>query len=248
MKTALCISGKWDYRSNIKWIELLKERLPHDEVYTACWEGDDFDADFKFPEPEFIYHPILNTEGYDEKESIMRRKIFAEDYDLSENKTFDLGAAKLHKKKSKYWNLQILIHNELMKRVDADMIIRARFDTIVSDRMQWKNFLYESYDCLTPIGFNTINFKKKWPHHEFAPMHEGAQFYINDALIFHPKRLWDTELVDSLHSERNLMGAEEGWYQVLSEPWGNIHKSWHGGAYMAGVWEHIKDVDESLHN
>ena len=134
------------------------------------------------------------------------------------------------------------------QKIVLDKVVSVRFDTIVSDKIEWKNFLHESYDWLSPIGFNTINYKKKWPHHEFAPMHEGAQFYINDALIFHPRRLWNTELVDSLHSERNLMGAEEGWYQVLSEPWGNIHKSWHGGAYMAGVWEHIKDVDESLHN
>ena len=70
--------------------------------------------------------------------------------------------------------------------------------------------------------------------------------YINDALIIHPKEALDWGYVNQLYKEEKLRGAEEGWYQVLSESQGHYHLSYHGGAYSARDWELVKDA-EGLH-
>ena len=79
-------------------------------------------------------------------------------------------------------------------------------------------------------------------------MGKETTYYINDALIIHPRECWDTDLVDRLYKDKKLKSAEEGWYQILSEPFGMYHQSYHGGCYLSGRWEYVRDVDASLHN
>lgn len=194
-------------------------------------------------EPEIGYHPVLDTEPYSDEESQQRRKVFVENDDnLSETR-------RSLKQKSIHWNKQILIHNHMMKNIpECDIVVRSRFDTILSAKIDWSDMIRMSYEEDIPLGFNTMHYSKTFYMNQLRDMHEGAKYYINDALIIHPYGLWDCNLVDQLYKDKKLKGAEEGWYQVLSEPSGMYHKSWHGGAYLEAYWETVKDVDESLHN
>lgn len=240
MHVTLCVSGKY---TGEDFTNLLRERIPHDSFYTATYTGSDYDADFYMDEPELIYHPILDTEPYPDKESVDRRKAFTYNND-SGNVLADYFSTA-----SKHWYKQILIHNHMMKNIpECDIVIRSRFDCIPSKEIDWEDFVKKSYEKDIPIGFNTLNLAYNYWFNRLKPMHDGAKFYINDALIIHPYDIWDTELVDTLYKDKKLKGAEEGWYQILSEPQSMYHESYHGGAYLSKYWDKIDDVDESLHN
>jgi hypothetical protein len=230
LSVALCVSGKWN---DIDFTDRLRELIPHDDFYTATYTGSAYDADFYMNEPKVKYHPMKDTKPYDDNESRLRRKI--------------------PPSHSRDWNKQILIHNHMMRNIPkCDIVIRARFETIVADNIDWSEYIKQSYDDIITLGFNTIfgNTDGRYGYHK--TIREGpdddTKFFINDALIIHPYDSWDCELVDRLYKEKRLIGAEEGWYQILSEPFGIYHKSYHGGAYSATHWEVVKDVDENLHN
>jgi len=242
MKVSLCVSGKW---TGTNHTDLLRKVIPHDDFYTATYTGSDYEADFYMDEPEVTYHPILDTEAYGDVESRDRRIAFR----LSDDDSTPM--TKSFKKKAIHWNKQILIHNNVMRNIPpCDIVIRSRFDVVVSHMIDWSSFIKESFDNEIPIGFNTLNLARNSTryHHMLYPMQEIATYYINDAVIIHPYKLWDCDLVDRLHREKKLRGAEEGWYQILSEPNNYYHKSYSGGAYIDEFWDTIKDVDESLHN
>lgn len=237
MKIALCISGKWN---GIDFSDRTREIIPNETLYTATYTGSEYNADFYMDEPETTYHPVLDTEAYPDIESRGRRIGFIKTDAQLKPELVKLKHASVH------WHKQILIHNHLMKNIDCDMVVRARFETVVSDQIDWNEIIERSFEEEIPIGFNTRNIKSNLNHHIIE--RTIPSFFINDALIVHPKHLWNTELVDTLYNERKLRGAEEGWYQVLSEPFGHYHMSYDGGAYSAKDWEMVLDVDESLHN
>lgn len=242
MHVTLCVSGKF---TGIDFTDLLRERLPHDSFYTATYTGSDYDADFYMDEPEVTYHPVLDTEPYPDETSWERRV------------TFSTPDSALHplalsfKNKSINWNKQILIHNHMMKNIpECDVVMRSRFDTVVSDRIDWNPLIKESLEENIAIGFNSLNLVSSSIRHfhQLNLMQEQVFYYINDALIIHPYKLWNCDLVDELYKDKKLKGAEEGWYQVLSEPYGMYHHSYTGGAYLNEFWDRIIDVDKSLHN
>lgn len=250
MKIALCLSGRWNQFCDSKWIDRSIEILPHDKSFTGTWKGQDAVCDFYFDDPENLYHPVFDTEAYPDNASALRRDVFPKMIKEYEEKGKDHSQLK-HAYASANWHKQLLIHNEMMKSIpeEYDMIIRTRFDVIVSDQIDWKGLIDDSYDRMIPIGFNCMNY---YGNHDFNGMkssiNEETKYYINDALIIHPRDCWDTNLVDSLYKDKQLKSAEEGWYQILSEPFGFYHESYHGGCYLSERWEYVRDVDESLHN
>ena len=233
MHVTLCVSGKF---TGIDFTDLLRERLPHESFYTATYTGSDYDADFYMDEPEITYHPTLDVEPYPDIISHSLRNPDIHNIEWT-----------------RHWYKQILLHNHMMKNIpECDVVIRTRFETVVSDIIDWNKYITQSHECEIPIGFNTRfgNTNKDYLYHNRIT--EGpdndTKFFIMDALIIHPYHVWDCDLVDSLYKEKKLRGAEEGWYQILSEPSGRYHKSYHGGAYSAKDWELVLDVDKSLHN
>ena len=251
MKTALCLSGRWNEFCDQKWIERTQRIIPHDKMFTGTWKGHDYDADYYFDEPENLYHPVMDTEPYPDDASHLRRKQFPlfikaweEESKVYHKEGLQMAYASAH------WHKQLLMHNEMMKTLppEYDMIIRSRFDAIVSDVIPWDEFIERSYDDLLPTGFNCLNYYGHHGYNELRDMGKETTYYINDALIMHPREIWDTDLVDRLYKDKELKSAEEGWYQILSEPFGMYHKSYHGGCYLSARWEYVRDVDESLHN
>jgi len=249
MKTALCLSGRWNEFCDQKWIERTQRIIPHDKMFTGTWKGHDYDADYYFDEPVNEYHPVFDTEPYPDKASRHRRKIFLKLIEDWEERGIDSRYLK-HAYASANWHKQLLIHNEMMKSIppEYDMIIRTRFDAIVSDAIPWGEIIERSYNDIVATGFNCMNYYGYHGHNEMHDMGKETTYYINDALIMHPREIWDTDLVDRLYKDKELKSAEEGWYQILSEPFGMYHQSYHGGCYLSERWEYVRDVDESLHN
>lgn len=236
IRVALCVSGKWD---GIDFTKRLREIIPHDAFYTATYTGSEYVADFYMDEPELTYHPVLDIEPYSDNESIGRRQVF----DYPDHKLYDYI-----KKSSPHWHKQILLHNYLLKNIGKyDIIVRARFETVVSDKIDWGGMIEDSHYEEIPMGFNTRSVNNNL-YHNFVEKAYLEKYFLNDALIIHPRHFWDTDYVDDLYKEKKLRGAEEGWYQVLSEPNSMFHESYHGGAYSAKDWEMVLDVDQSLHN
>jgi len=252
VKTALCLSGRWNENCDQKWIDRTQRVIPHDRMFTGSWNGQntvDTTVDYYFDDPENLYHPVFDTEPYPDDASHLRRHIFPRIIQEWEEDGID-HSQKKHAYASANWHKQIIIHNEMMKTIpqEYDMIIRTRFDTILSETIPWQELLEKSYGDMIPIGFNCMNYYGNHGYNELNDMGEETIYYINDALIIHPRDCWDTDLVDSLYKGKKLKSAEEGWYQVLSEPFGMYHKSYHGGCYLSDRWEFVRDVDESIHN
>jgi len=245
MKTALCLSGRWNEHCNQKWIDRTQRIIPHDRMFTGTWKGQDFDVDYYFDEPENEYHPIFDISPYPNGVSKLYRRMFGSIIERGLEHQLTKSAYA-----SANWHKQILIHNEMMKSIpeEYDMIIRTRFDVVVSEVIPWEDFLDESYEGVFPIGFNCVDYRTIYGYNELVDMRKEQKQYINDGLIMHPREIWDTDLVDSLYKDKGLRAAEEGWYQILSEPLGMFHKSYHGGCYPSDKWKYVKDVDEGLHN
>ena len=55
INVSLCVSGRW---TGEDYTNLLRERIPHDNFYTATYTESDYDADFYIDEPESTYHPL----------------------------------------------------------------------------------------------------------------------------------------------------------------------------------------------
>lgn len=246
MRIALCISGKCDSPDAKKHVENLKKFFPFD-TYTAAWDRDDrtMEVDYLFPEPEMQYNPIIDSGALDYECLTTKKWKMALNSESFQLDRYTSGMTNWTNV-MKHWSKQILIHNELMRIVtDYDLIIRARFDIILSDRIEWDKFLQKSYDEECPIGFNTRHIS------EYAGLyhnliHDKVNHHCNvaDALLFHPRNLWDCDFVDRLHREQRLSGAEIGWYQILSEPYGNFHYNYHGGVYIEKHKADIEDIEE----
>lgn len=253
MKTALCLSGRWNEFCDQQWIDRTQDVIPHDKMFTGMWKGyeQEYSADYYFDDPENLYHPVFDTDPYPDDASKLRRDVFPELIHQDQNFFGGSQHSQLkHAYASANWHKQLLIHNEMMKTIppEYDMIIRSRFDVIVSEIIPWADLLQESYDEVLPIGFNCMNYYGTHGYNELRGMGKETTYYINDALIMHPRECWDTDLVDSLYKDKKLKSAEEGWYQILSEPFKMWHRSYHGGCYLSERWEYVRDVDESLHN
>ncbi len=56
---------------------------------------------------------------------------------------------------------------------------------------------------------------------------------ISDYLIMHKEEHLNTKEVYFLHENKQLLGAEFGWWQILSKPFGgNNHTSVYGGVIL----------------
>lgn len=248
MKVAILASGlpKGDWRKNLK---KFKKIFGDVDLYTAGWDREDVKyrefLDYLFEEPEVLYHPVDDTQPYPTEKCHAYKK------------------RKLMHKKTQHAHKQIIIHDRLLNAVDPDskydLIIRIRFDTWLSDEVDFRPFMERSIKENCAIGFGcrpsrhkNLNVLAELPH--YRPPNHGQKdhpdygksektksqiektqdwaYNLMDPLIFHPRKLWDTELVNRLFNEKQLKCAEWGWYQVLSEPYGESHLCVYGGAQI----------------
>ena len=148
MKPAICISGV--ARGNIKRnLRHLRKAFPEVPMFFASWEetknneSEEFNCTY-YPEPQMHYNPWC--------ECVVDNphpKYHAYKQDFI-NKTGLANQAKLMNATK-----QLIGHAYQLADLpeEYDMIIRTRWDTIVSEKLDFTKYLNQSYDEKQAIGF-----------------------------------------------------------------------------------------------
>lgn len=240
MKVAVCISGlcRGKVQRNLG---LLKEHFPYDYFY-GTWKGRESDMNlhlkgvdfFAFPEPKMHYHPILDVE------EMISPKLVALKKQLQDCRKIGPGTKQRVAEHTK----QIIAHAYMLELIDPsyDMIIRTRYDVVLSMKVDFTEYLTRSYEENRAVGFGTRQQRHrdldsfKEIHREYPDgkrdMSQDWGWYLMDPLIFHPRKLFDTKRVWQLHNDKKLLPAENGWYQILSQPYSDNHLSVYGGVQI----------------
>lgn len=225
MKIAVCYSGvvRGNYDTNIS---LVKSALPDADFFFSTWNTSDQPHFIHkvYDEPELHYNPATeNSQGFTEayQKWIRNKAAFREEWS--------------HRSK------QILAHANVVRdyATNYDIIVRARYDTVISKKMisDMYKLCCESYNDSLPIGF-FIPRRNGNPQHELNQDNpisvvlgsERHKQYLVDHMIIHRNDMFNHNLPWKLHKCKSLMVAEYGWWQVLSEPYGNRHKCIRGYA------------------
>jgi len=239
MKIAVCLSGIC--RGNVKRnLEHMRHQFNYDYFF-ATWKGREKDIEVSLPgekyftavEPKMHYHPIIDVPNL----LSPKLKAYMEAFKSGQYKKNMIDRTLNHTK-------QILAHAFLLEKIpnEYDMIIRARYDTFISKQVNLHKFIDESYTKKQAIGFGTRNSR----HSNFLEIKEIPQlypdgkkkisqdwgWYIMDPIIMHRRDMFNLDLVWKLHNEKKLLPAENGWYQILSEPYGDNHRCFYGGVQI----------------
>jgi hypothetical protein len=241
MKIAICISGL--ARGNIKRnIGYLKKAFPDVPMFFSSWEEHKNDESERYnstyyPEPTMHYNPWCEcVKDNPHPKYHVYKKQFLE------------KTGESHKKKLLNATKQLIAHAYQVADLpqEYDMIIRARWDTVVSEKVNFSKYLEQSYNENMAIGFairggrwTDLNRFKDIDHvfiNEDTDImwSRDWSYWLNDFLIFHPRNLYDTELVHKLHKEKKLWPAEYGWYQMLSTL--DNHHCVYGGVVIEKFW------------
>jgi hypothetical protein len=240
MKTAICISGI-PRGDTIKNVEIAKTHFDADVFYATYFGQTQHvkkytDTYYTHPEPSIQYHPLADV-----PEHIMPP--VHKTWMLRDRIKTDLGLRERMSHQSK----QIFAHDMLLNDIPSvyDMIVRMRYDTRLSTIADPKSLLVRSYENNIAIGFGVRTSRHKsldvlsqipkiWPNrHAPTPgVSNDWGGYIMDPLILHPRGLWNSERLKDLHAKKSVLGAERGFYQILSQPYGDTHECYYGGAQI----------------
>lgn len=236
MKIALLITGQ--YRPKVTHAEKLIPTMMeifNCPVFFHTWNDNVTKIPIEYhdrlvycKEPETNYHPISDIEWVGKHGKWKEYK--------TKNLLYD---------KTKYHHLQILAYADLLSKVpdDFDVLVKTRWDMLVSNKVNFKPYIEKAYEE-GPVGFMTrggrkhdldelIELPKEDTNQEIQFQMDDWYGFLPDHIIMHRREHFDIDLVKKLHREKNLAAAEFGWYQVMSEPYGDIHTSVHGGAIIA---------------
>lgn len=193
------------------------------DIYYHTWEGQKTPKGLSVitcPEPELTYHPIYDTER--------------------ENQNFKYQYYRNNRKKvrAKHFDKQHHAFKQIIGYADAydkiggdeyDVLIRTRWDLRVSN-FDWSEYIERAYEE-GPVG---TMFRSKRKDSESLPVvetdDENRVQFLPDIMIMHRAEDFDSLYVRHLYETQELWGAEWGWWQVLSEPYGDNHLSLRGGA------------------
>jgi hypothetical protein len=229
MKIAVCVSGA--YKSGypgsgnlVFYNTLRKRKFPTADFFYATWNTykSQFDLGkencFFFEEPQINYHPYLDIPNpitpFVLKTTEWIKKTRKEEW-------------------SSHHTKQILIHSLLLQSIpdylSYDIIVRTRFDAVISDKADFTPYIEDSFVKNRANGFSVT--RKEF----FDDLYDSnletypqSKYWMHDQLIIHPPKLFDIDLVQKLHKNKELHAAEYGWYQILSLPHGGTHCNHHG--------------------
>ena len=119
-------------------------------------------------------------------------------------------------KNKKHNSKQIIAHYRLVNSLPSKYktIIKLRYDTILSTKVNFIPFIERAQNG------EVVGFSGSVPGRNVDdPLKElgKKEWYLLDHLIFHPRE--KLQNVDKLFKDKNLLGAEWGWYQVLCHQW-----------------------------
>jgi|TARA_B110000908_G_C10225333_1_gene437621 hypothetical protein len=233
MKLAVLYSGqaRGDF---IKNYQSVKHHFPDADFYFSTWHNA---VQFMppnvnyntYPEPKMHYHPIVDVDDVKSMKLALTKKQCRTNSSLYERT--------LHHTK------QILAHAYQLQDLDAsyDMVIRVRYDCYLSPKVDLMSYLIKSYEENIAIGIGTRTTRHKNLHElkEIPRVHpettediQDWSYYIMDPIIFHPRDLFDIDMVLEYHRDSKLLPAENGWYQILGEPHNDSHLCIYGGAQI----------------
>ena len=228
MKVAVCVGGI-TYPDSEPLMGALQQKFPQYDFFFGVWKGRENELSTKlnawsFEEHKPTYHPYLDVDlpGMARKVSVIR-----EDMKTKSRRLAPLIEKAPHQTK------QIMMHSHMLDMIppEYDMIVRTRFDIkfIDNNNIDWEALIEKSYNENRAIGI-----AKKFPHmpQMFDPKGDPKwgwrlwEGYVMDLIMFHPRKLFDKELMLSLHESQTLLAAEFGWYQILSQPFSDNHQNY----------------------
>lgn len=220
---AICISGlaRDGYEVALKNI---RKVFPYDTFYLH-WDGY---GKINVPncvyvsEPEYDYHSTLDTI------TKPNCKIWDKVNRLP-NPPNDPGGKMWWKpdyyNRTKGASKQLLAHYYLLNTLpeNYNIIIRVRYDLIVSSKVDFKPYLNMVQKGVS-VGFagsrpNIYGPDTKLTPHINCNCNKCSNWYIWDHMYFHPRDKFKN--VEKLYKEKNLLGAEWGLYQILCHQWHN---------------------------
>lgn len=220
MKVAVCFSGL-TYPDSEQLVKLMKKRFPVYDFFYGTWKGckSPFENTFYFDEPVIHYHPYLDIDM--EEFPIPKLKDILETADIKLKQGPWMNKA-VHQTK------QIIAHSYMLDNIpeEYDMVIRCRWDLHFYDMvLPIENFIDESRVKRKAIGFSRKLSDKNgpWWSAKGTHRHNWWEGFLMDLLIIHPRDLFDKKRMWQLHEDKKLIAAEMGWYQVLSQPYGDNH-------------------------
>ena len=223
-EVAVCFSGL--PRAEHEWvIERTKKIFPYDTFF-ATWEGYDVPANVgeckQFKEPIYEYHNVLETKT--KPDCSLWRK-----YTKKPTQTHRGGKIWWKKNlfaQTKSNSKQILGHYFLVNTLPEKykVIIRMRYDAILSSKADYSKYIRHVQDTGHSVGFDALNGSNNGPAHELK---EHKKFDCKKCTGW---LLWDHVIIHSRHrlknvqkffDDKDLLGAEWGWYQILHHQWGD---------------------------
>jgi len=221
---AVCFSGL--PRAEHQWvIERTKKIFPYDTFF-AKWKGRETTVGIKnckeFEEPIYDYHNLIDTKTKPDCtlwKKYTRKPVAA---DRGGKIWWKPNLLKQTKDNSK----QILGHFYLVNSLPTKykVIIRMRYDVILSSKANYKKFIEKVQDTGCSVGFDGCGKKQYGPQHELKEHNNGdckrcTGWYLWDHLLIHSRdRLKN---VDNFFENKDLLGAEWGWHQILHHQWGD---------------------------
>lgn len=233
MKVAVCISGlprsgRLDRDITLNFDSVRKKFIGAD-FFFGTWESHHSKTQQLFPdfavqslvEPNINYHPYIDAPS----DLVVTEKLRKMIHQSQINST--LRDIYLHQTK------QIIAHAMMVESLPThyDIIIRARYDTFVSTEADFTPYINDCFSTKRAIGFAWVpticNFN------DAKPVPKDSQYcnrFLFDQLIINRKDMIEPLYIFELSKNKRLLPAEFGWWQVLSEPYGNNHLCMSGWA------------------
>ena len=221
MKIAVCVSGQ--QRKTTIDRSILDSRMEEAfssvdaDFYYHTWVDNvlyDYPKMHKQAQPKIDYHPVLDVK----------------------HKAGVILEEKRKKKKSEKFqhaSKQILAHAYLCDNLNHkyDMIVRLRWDLYFSEKLDYKKLLEKSYE----EGVHGYGYQAGMDHNllnnpvKLIKTSRRSDGMLTDNCIFHKPEWFDTSYVYKLHEDKELLPAEWGFYQTMSEPFNDHHTNFLGG-------------------
>lgn len=241
MKVAVCVSGiprsgrpSRDISLNMVNVE---KAFPNADVFFGTWESYVQRASALYPqrnilsmvEPVIDYHPYIDAPA-DVIHTEKLRKMIRQSHS---NETL--------REQYSHQTKQIIAHANMVSSIPAtyNVIVRVRYDTYVSVKADFTEFLNRCEKDGTTFGFAWMPGRSNFD--EVYTIESGSQYqerFLFDQLIIHRRDRFDPDIVYRLSSQRRLLPAEFGWWQVLGEPFDNNYQC------VCGWANPDKSVDE----
>lgn len=236
MKIAVIYSGqlRGDYKDNI---ERLRQIIPSADFYFTTWHNQPEEPfmDKVFHEPVSHYNPSKATL---KKQLKILRKVRNGEIDISkipgrvknggiEQIERETKAAAESRIKARNHTKQHLIYalsvKELIDQKKYDILIRARYDVVISKRLKPHilGFCQQVYENKTPMGFHTFNSSETLEGAIKPPLEIANTLVqsLHDFLIIHRADMFDPERTIMMYEKKILAPAEAGWYEILCAPY-----------------------------